>query len=120
MLGSVPASNLADIVRFSSRRSSGTLICAQTLVLLVCLAVTVQGGHVCQYAQLGAPGVQPEMSSGAPFCTACAVAHSLLITVILLLLLLIPTTSRTVFVSVQAKSYWHGLRLYVRPPPALS
>jgi hypothetical protein len=89
------------------------------LVALVCLAMTLQGGHVCQFAHRGAPGIQAEMSSAAPFCTVCALAHSLLVAVMLLLLLVMPSYLRGVFIPVQAKAFWQGLRLYVRPPPAL-
>ena len=102
------------------RSESVSRVLVPLLVAVLCLAITAQGAHVCPTTQKDAPGVQSEIGAQAPFCTVCAVGHSLLVAAVLLLLLFIPTRSQTDIVPVQAQPFWDGVRLYVRPPPALS
>jgi hypothetical protein len=86
---------------------------------VLCLALALQGAHVCPSAEFSAAGLRPAVSSLTPVCPVCAIAHSLLVTLLLFVVFLIPNYSRTVLISVQAKPFWRGIRLYMRPPPAL-
>ncbi len=108
-----------NLVKFVRSQSVGGRIALQALLALLCLTLAVEGAHVCPTAQPDAPGVQAEAGAQAPFCTVCAIAHSLLVAVVLLLVLFIPTRSHAEIVPVQAQAFWDGLRLYVRPPPVL-
>lgn len=98
---------------------AGSRAVVHLLLVLLCLTITVEGAHVCSPEQHDAPGLQCDLGAQAPFCTVCAIAHSLLATIILLLLLLIPILSHPEIVPIQAQAFWDGLRLSVRPPPAL-
>lgn len=108
-----------NLVTFVRSQSVGGRIALQALLALLCLTIAVEGAHVCPTAQPDATGVQVEIGIQVPFCTVCAIAHSVLVAVVLLLLLLIPIHFHTEVVPVQAQAFWDGLRLYVRPPPAL-
>ena len=83
----------------------------------LCVALVLQGAHVCPYAQHSAPGVQNGPCSSSAVCSVCAVAGSLLIVVFFALLLLLPSGTRPAFAFVPAKPFWRAERLYVRPPP---
>lgn len=104
---------------FYRNQSVGSRVLVQTLLGVLCLAITVQGGHICRPTLPAAPGLQADAGTAVPYCTLCAIACSLIVAVFLLLFLFLPTRFCTEFVSVQASSFWDGLRLYVRPPPAL-
>jgi hypothetical protein len=109
-------------VILSSRQffDSGYGAFGRIFVAAVVLALILQGGHVCQPVMPNAPGVQAAASAAAPFCTVCAIAQSMLLAAILILLLLIPSRAPSVLLSIQAKTFWHGLRLNARPPPVLA
>ncbi len=89
------------------------------MIALVCLTLALQGAHVCQSGESSALGVGAVISSATPVCPVCALAHSLLITLLLIFFSLVPTHSRALLVSVQARPFWRAIRLDMRPPPVL-
>ena len=99
--------------------SAGRRTVVQMLLALLCLTLVVQGCHVCPMALRDASRAQVEVGAPPPVCTICAITTSLLVAVVLILTLLVPTHSHTEAIPVQAQAFWDGLRLYVRPPPAL-
>lgn len=104
---------------FFRSQTAGHRVLVQALLAALCLAITLQGGHVCRPTLPAAPGLQADAGAAVPFCTVCAMSGSLIVAIALLLFLFLPSSYRTDFVTVQARSYWQGLRLYVRPPPVL-
>lgn len=102
----------------SGHRSLNSGVGVQIFVVVVCLALAVQGAHVCPPESSGT-GVRAVLTLATPVCPLCAVAHSVLISVLLILFSLVPTCSHTLLVSVQVRSFWRGLRLDMRAPPAL-
>ncbi|MFY9560851.1 MAG: hypothetical protein WAQ52_11505 [Terriglobales bacterium] len=108
------------MVILSGGQLASSRVFAQVLVGVVCLALLLQAAHVCQPAESYAPGVRGGISLAKPVCPVCALAQSVLGTLVLLFLFfLVPNRSRMVFVSVQAKPFWRGVRLRMRPPPVL-
>jgi len=105
------------ILSGSQSFSHGT--CARILVVVVCLVFTVQAAHVCPPGEPPGAGVRTVIAVAPPVCPTCALAQSVLITVMLILFSLVPTCSHTLLISVQVKSFWRGLRLDMRAPPAL-
>ena len=103
---------------FTRRQSARIGIDARLLVLLLCLALTLLGGHVCQNEHHVGTELQSANSSAVSFCPVCAVAHSLLVTVLFLLLQLLSSGSRTFLLAPQVRPLWRGVRFFVRPPPA--
>lgn len=104
---------------FFCSQTAGNRVLVQTLLVALCLAIALQGGHVCRPTLPVAPGLQADAGAAVPFCTVCAISCSLIVAIALLVFLFLPSHYRTDFVTVQARSYWLGLRLYVRPPPVL-
>ena len=92
---------------------------APILIAMVCLALAIQGAHVCPPGKPAGAGVRAVVAVATPVCPACALAQSVLIPVLLILFSLVPTRSHALLVSVQVRSYWRGLRLDMRAPPAL-
>ena len=92
---------------------------APILIVMVCLALAIQGAHVCPPGESSGLGVRAVIAVASPVCPACALAQSVLITVLLVFFSLVPTGSRTLLVSVQVRSFRRGLRLDMRAPPAL-
>jgi hypothetical protein len=86
-------------------------------IAVVCFVVALQGAHVCPPPGASAHGIQVAISPGAPVCSVCALAQSVLIILLFILFSLIPTHSRTPLVSVQVRPFWHGVRLDMRAPP---
>jgi len=105
-------------VILSSHHSFSSGNWARILVVIVCLALAVQGAHVCAPMEPSGAGVRAVVAVATPVCPACALAQSVLITVFLILFSLVPTRSYTPMVSVQVRSFWRGLRLDMRAPPA--
>lgn len=106
-------------VIFSSRPFSGSNAFVLALVAAVCLALALQGAHVCAPAESSAAGFSAATLLAAPMCQVCALANTLLTTLLLILFPLVPTQTRAVPVFVQVRSYWRGLRLDLRAPPVL-
>lgn len=98
---------------------SGSSAFVRIFIAVVCLALVVQGAHVCQPAESSAAGVGAVLSLATPMCPVCALSHSLLITLLLILFSVVPTRSRTLLVSVQPRSFWRGIQLDMRAPPVL-
>jgi hypothetical protein len=89
------------------------------LVAVVCLALLLPGAHVCAPSGSSATGVVAAIALSTPLCQVCALANTLLITLLLILFSLVPIPARALSVPVQMKSFWRGLRLDLRAPPAL-
>ena len=89
------------------------------LVSVVCLALLLQGAHVCPPGAPSGAGIQASFSLASPICPVCAVAHTLLLTLLLILFSLVPTRSRTLLVSEQVRPFLRRLRLDMRAPPVL-
>lgn len=85
---------------------------------LACLALILQGAHVCASGESTDPGVWPASLSAPFFCPVCAIAHSLLVILLFFLIILVLTQARIILPAFQAKPCWRGLVLHVRPPPA--
>ncbi|MBI3645641.1 MAG: hypothetical protein HY233_06725 [Acidobacteriales bacterium] len=100
-------------------QSARSRVSAQLFIGVMCLALVLQGAHVCQLAASSAAGVRAGNVFAAPVCPVCALGLSLLVAVLLFLFFLLPNRSRAVYVSVPAAPFWRGVRLDVRPPPAL-
>jgi len=100
-----------------SGHTSNSGVVVRICIAVVCFVVALQGAHVCPPAGASAHGIQVAISPGAPVCSVCALAHSVLITLLFILFSLIPTRSRTPLVSVQVRPFWHGVRLDMRAPP---
>ena len=88
------------------------------LVGIVCLALIVQGAHVCPPSESASSGLQTSFSLSTPVCPVCAVSHTLLLTLLLILFSLVPTRSSTLLVSEQVRPVMRRLRLDLRAPPA--
>ena len=94
---------------------SGSSAFVRIFIVVVCLALVVQGAHVCQ----SAARVGAVISLATPMCPVCALSHSLLITLLLILFSLVPTRSLTFLVSEPARPFRRVLRLDMRAPPVL-
>jgi hypothetical protein len=108
---------IGSVTTFPGNQSARSSVQGLVLVGLLCVALVLQGAHVCPYAQHSAPGVQNALCSASTVCSVCAVAGSVLIVVSFVLLLLLPSGSRPSFAPVAARPFWRVERLYVRPPP---
>jgi hypothetical protein len=112
------ASDWKSIVILSRGQSSGANSRTRMWIALVCLAVALQGAHVCQSAELSGAGIGTVISHAAPICPVCALAQSMLVALLVIFFCLVLSYSRTCLVSVQARPFWRGLRLDLRAPPA--
>lgn len=101
----------------SSRPSFAPDSLLLAIVGVVCLALVLQGAHVCSPSESSAAGVGASISRAPTLCPVCAVAQTLLITLIFVLFSLVPTYARTLLVSLQPRSFRRELRLDMRAPP---
>ena len=101
------------------RPTSGSNALLLAVVAAVCLALALQGAHVCAPAESSAAGVSAAISMSAPLCQVCALANTLLITLLLILFSLVPVQTRALPVVIQVRSFFRGLRLDLRAPPTL-
>ena len=85
----------------------------------MCLALVLQGAHVCAPSESSAAGAVSVTSLTSTLCPVCAVAQTLLITLMLVLFSLVPIHSRTFLVSLQPRPFRRVLRLDMRAPPVL-
>ena len=101
------------------RSTSGSSAVLLAVVAAVCLALALQGAHVCAPAESSAAGVSAAISMSAPLCQVCALDNTLLITLLVILFSVVPVQARSIPVVVQVRSFWRGLRLDLRAPPTL-
>jgi len=113
-----PGASNRMVRRLVDGQFAGMRLLVRTFLLLLCLTIVVQGGHVCLTPPHDGPGMQTEVGPQSIPCTVCAIAHSLSIVAIFLLLLVLPTCFSVDAVAIQARSFLDGFRLLVRPPPA--
>ena len=86
---------------------------------LLCLALMLQGAHVCAPAESSGSGGGTSISLANPVCPVCARSQTLLVALIFVLFSLVPIRSRTLLVSLQPRPFRRALRLDMRAPPVL-
>ena len=102
----------------STHHSLRTGVRGPILLAILALTLVVQGSHFCGPAETSEAGVWAVVTVAATVCPVCALAYSAMIAVILILFSLVSSYSHILLLSVQVRSFWDGLRLDMRAPPA--